>query len=250
MKVSNKYIEFQKGSIPLLISVPHGGILKHNKIPTRKEGVLGTDKGTIELAFKLINRIEKLFRSNYSSQKTPSYIISHIHRCKIDLNRKESKAYDSNSILAYNIYQYYHKKIKELIEYNIKSFNHSLLIDIHGFEKDKKPQGFRDVEIVLGTNNLETIFSSTITKRNWDKNLRGRIIRKFIELNIPIAPGHQRRREYILTGGFIIKNYGASKIANSQAIQIEFSDRVRIFDETLRNKVVSTLAELLVDEFV
>ncbi|MFX0026423.1 MAG: hypothetical protein ACFE8M_08395, partial [Candidatus Hermodarchaeota archaeon] len=79
---------------------------------------------------------------------------------------------------------------------------------------------------------------------------RGRIIRKFIELNIPIAPGHQRRREYTLTGGFIIKNYGASKIANSQAIQIEISDRVRIFDKTLRDKVVSTLAELLVDEFV
>lgn len=250
MKISNKYIKFHKGSIPLLISVPHGGTIKYNKIPTRKEGVLGTDKGTIKFAFELINRVEKLFRSKYSSQKTPSYIISQIHRSKIDLNRKESKAYDYNSILASNVYQYYHKKIKELIEYNIKSFNHSLLIDIHGFEKDKKPQGFRDVEIVLGTNNLETILSSTIPKRYWDKNLRGRIIRKFIELNIPIAPGHQRRREYILTGGFIIKNYGASKIANSQAIQIEISDRVRIFDETLRNKVVSTLAELLVDEFV
>ncbi len=250
MKISNKYIKFHKGSIPLLISVPHGGTIKYNKIPTRKEGVLGTDKGTIELTFELIKRVKKLFKSKYSSHKTPSYIISKVHRSKIDLNRKESKAYDINSILARNIYQYYHKKIKELIEYNIKSFNHSLLIDIHGFEKDKKPQGFRDVEIVLGTNNLETILSSNIPKKDLHKNLRGRIIRKFIELNIPIAPGHQRRREYILTGGFIIKNYGASKIANSQAIQIEFSDRVRIFDETLRNKVVSTLAELLVDEFV
>ncbi|MFX1589050.1 MAG: hypothetical protein ACFFC1_12915 [Promethearchaeota archaeon] len=250
MKVLNKYIKFSKGSIPLIISVPHGGTTKSNKIPTRKEGVIGTDKGTIELAFELIKKLEKLLGSKNSSQKTPSFIISKVHRSKIDLNRKESKAYDHNSNIARNVYQYYHKKIKELIEYNILSFNHSLLIDIHGFEKDKKPQGFRDVEIVLGTNNLETIFSSTIPKRNWDKNLRGRIIRKFIELSIPIAPGHQRRREYILTGGFIIKNYGASKIANSQAIQIEFSDRVRIFDETLRNKVVSTLAELLVDEFV
>ena len=166
MKVSKNYIKFHKGSIPLLISVPHGGTIKHNKIPTRKEGVLGTDKGTIELAVELINRVEKLFRSKYSSQKTPSYIISHIHRSKIDLNRKESKAYDNNSIPARSIYQYYHKKIKELIEYNIKSFNHSLLVDIHGFEKNKKPQGFRDVEIVLGTNNLETIFSSTTPKKN------------------------------------------------------------------------------------
>jgi N-formylglutamate amidohydrolase len=250
MKILNKYIKFHKGSIPLLISVPHGGTIKYNKISTRKEGVLGTDKGTIELAYELIKRLERLFRSKNSSQKTPSYIISKVHRSKIDLNRKESEAYDDNSILARNIYQYYHKKIKELIEYNIISFNHSLLIDIHGFEKNKKPQGFRDVEIVLGTNNLETIFSSTIPKKDWQKNLRGRIIRKFIELNIPIAPGHQRRREYILTGGFIINNYGASKIVNSQAIQIEFSDKVRIFDESFRNKVVLALAELLVDEFV
>ncbi|MFW9948245.1 MAG: hypothetical protein ACFFDX_15575 [Candidatus Odinarchaeota archaeon] len=250
MKVSNKYIKFHKGSIPLLITVPHGGTIKYTEIPTRKAGILGTDKGTIELAFELIKRVENLFRTKSSSQKTPSYIISKIHRSKIDLNRKESKAYNSNSILARNIYQFYHKKIKELIEYNITSFNHSLLIDLHGFEKDKKPQGFRDVEIVLGTNNLETLFSSTKSKKDWDKNLRGRIICKFIELNIPIAPGHQRRREYILTGGFTIKNYGASKLANSQAIQIEISDRIRIFDKTLRNKVVSTLAELLVDEFV
>ncbi|MFX0026766.1 MAG: hypothetical protein ACFE8M_10145, partial [Candidatus Hermodarchaeota archaeon] len=196
MKILNKYIKFHKGSIPLLISVPHGGTKKYNKIPTRKEGVVGTDKGTIELTFELVKNLRKLLRLKNSSQKTPSYIISKVHRSKIDLNRKESKAYDNNSILACNIYQYYHKKIKELIEYNITSFNHSLLIDLHGFEKDKKPQGFRDVEIVLGTNNLETLFSSTIPKKDWDKNLRGRIIRKFIELNIPIAPGHQRRREY------------------------------------------------------
>ena len=48
------YIEFEEGSIPIIISVPHGGILECDSIPQRLSGVLGIDKGTLELAKSLI----------------------------------------------------------------------------------------------------------------------------------------------------------------------------------------------------
>ena len=238
------YIEYNRGSIPLIISVPHGGTTKYDHIPRRTNGILGIDKDTIKLAHELIEEIITVFKF-----KTPSYIISKIHRAKIDFNRKSYEAFDQESELAKKIYRFYHNKIEELILYNIETFNRSVLIDIHGFEKDKRPKGFRDVELILGTNNLESLYPNSIPKRDWGKNLRGKIVKKFNKLNIAIAPGHHLRREFVLTGGYITTKYGASKIKNSQTIQIEFSDKIRLYDKELRDIVLSTLAKLFYKEF-
>ncbi len=237
-------IEYNRGSIPLIISVPHGGIIMSDNIPRRTNGIHGIDKDTIKLACELIEMIKNIFKF-----KTPSYIISKIHRAKIDFNRNSSEAFDQESELAKKIYHFYHNKIEELILYNLETFNRSMLIDIHGFEKDKRPKGFRDVELILGTNNLESLYPNSIPKRDWGKNLRGKIVKEFNNLNIAIAPGHHLRREFVLTGGYITTKYGASHIKNSQTIQIEFSDKIRLHDKELKNIVLSTLAELLYKEY-
>jgi len=238
------YIEYNRGSIPLIISVPHGGATKYDHIPRRTNGIHGIDKDTIKLARELIEKIKNVFKF-----KTPSYIISKIHRAKIDFNRNSSEAFDQESDLAKKIYHFYHNKIEELILYNLETFNCSMLIDIHGFEKDKRPKGFRDVELILGTNNLESLYPNSIPKRDWGKNFRGKIVKKFNNLNIAIAPGHHLRREFVLTGGYITTKYGASHIKNSQTIQIEFSDKIRLYDENLREIVLKSLAQLLYEEF-
>ncbi|MFX1571872.1 MAG: hypothetical protein ACFFB0_03915 [Promethearchaeota archaeon] len=239
-----EYIEFNQGKLPLIISVPHGGTLIVDSIPKRSDGVLGIDKGTIEFALDLINKIENL------KCKTSSYIISNVHRSKIDLNRSENQAYNHKSLLAREIYTFYHNKIRDLILNNIRIHTYSLLIDIHGFESDNRPPGFRDVDIILGTNNLASFFSHPIPLKDWDKNLRGDIVKKFIKLNIPIAPGHPRRKEYVLSGGFTTKQYGASQINNSQSMQIELSDRIRVINKELRTLVLDNLAKALIDYIV
>ncbi len=240
-----KYIKFERGSLPLIISVPHGGTLDINGIPNRTKGVLGIDKATIELAQEF-NYILKNLSSNYfSTPQTPSSIISKIRRKQIDLNRMQSEAYSPDSHLAEKCYLFYHDKIKELILENINIFNISILLDLHGFEKNKRPQGYRDVEIILGTNNLASFFSEPVSVKNRANNLRGTIIKKFIDLDIPIAPGHPRRKEYVLMGGYITQKYGASELEKSQAMQIEISDRIRIYDKELRNRVLESLAEVL-----
>ena len=100
-----------------------------------------------------------------------------------------------------------------------------------------------------GLANSSPVFANKIPKKDWGKNLRGKIIRKFNELTIPIAPGHHTRKEYVLTGGHIIQKYGASRIKNSQAIQIEFSDTIRLNDGELREKTLKSLAQLFFEEF-
>ena len=240
-----KYIKFERGSLPLIISVPHGGTLEIKGIPNRSEGVLGIDKATIELAQELNSLLKKFSQKYFSTQQTPSSIISKVRRKQIDLNRKQSEAYSPDSHLAEKFYLFYHGKIKELILENINKFNNSILLDLHGFEKDKRPQGYRDVEIILGTNNLASFFSEPVSVKNRANNLRGTIIKKFIDLDIPIAPGHPRRKEYVLMGGFITQKYGASEILGSRTMQVEFSDRIRIYDKELRNRVLGALAEIL-----
>ena len=246
----NDYIEIQKGTIPLIISVAHGGTLECENIPKRSHGILGTDGRTIEIAKILMERIKVKFKKQNLEKNKPSYVISKVHRSKIDMNRDETEAFNPSSVIAREIYNSYHNKVRESVLDNLKLFYHSLLIDIHGFEKEKRPPGFRDVDIILGTNNLKSFFLEPILRRDWGNNIRGKIIQKFLELEIPIAPGHPKRREYVLTGGYITKKYGASQIPKSQAIQIEFSDKIRIQDQELRELVLDSLADIFVKNLI
>ena len=138
---SKQFIDFRRGTIPIIISVPHGGTLKPTEIPDRSSGVLGTDKNTIFLARGLIERMRnELKGAKGTGTGIPSYIISRIHRSKIDLNREKADAYDQESLMANEIYTGYHDILKKMIVENVKSFNYSLLVDVHGFEKHKRPR--------------------------------------------------------------------------------------------------------------
>ena len=238
-----EFVECEEGNIPLIVSVPHGGILECSFIPERKIGVFGIDKGTIGFSKDLIEQINEKF-----NDKIPFHIFSKVQRSKIDLNRVETEAYNQSSFLAREIYNYYHSKIQEWIFNNLKMYSRSLLIDIHGFERDKRPSGFRDVDVILGTNNLESLFHEPIPKRDWGKNIRGKIIQNFLEFNIPIAPGHPRRREYVLKGGYITRTYGAFYIPKSQTIQIEISDRIRIHDKELKEKAIKLFVDIFFED--
>ena len=250
MKNIKKYIQSQKGTIPLIISVPHGGTVKIKGIPMRKHGIRGIDKATIRLGKDLVKNIEERYQAKKLDSKIPYYIFSKVHRTQIDFNRNPNKAYRDNSNIAQQIYSLYHETLKKYILESIEHFGQTTLIDIHGFESNKRPKGFRDVDIVLGTNNLKSIYShERPKKRNWDNNIRGRIIETIQELGVPIAPSLSRRREYVLKGGYITQNYGASEFKKSQAIQIEFSERIRLdFQGNLRKNVLSRLTGLLVEE--
>lgn len=244
------YIEYIKGNLPIIISVAHGGDLNPEDILDRQSGIKCVDKKTIEIVRLLNQEFINLCQANLNLKIKPSLIISKVSRSKVDLNRPQKESFNHKSELAKEIYQFYHRTIKKDIKFKIKSHGKSLLIDIHGFEKNMKPEGFRDVDIVLGTNNLKSLFDYEIPKHNWDKNIRGAIIERFIALNIPIAPGHPRRKEYVLKGGYITKLYGASNFQDSKAIQIEFSDKIRLNNSDLRNEILLALAETIFLNFI
>ena len=92
------FVEFEEGNIPLIISVPHGGILECTSIPERTKGVLGIDKGTIEFSKNLIEQISLKFKAETTKLKVPFYIISKVRRSITFTTLKSRNGYLTISI--------------------------------------------------------------------------------------------------------------------------------------------------------
>ncbi len=247
----NEFIICRRGNIPLILSVPHGGINKFEDILLeRKYGIKGTDKNTIKIALKLKESIKNYSQEKFKTQITPSLIFSDVHRSRIDFNRPPNEAYPVDSKLSKKIYNNFHENLKKLLFYNYQNWKISYLIDIHGFEKSKRPAGFMDVEIVIGTKNLQTIFPEGQPKNENHKNIRNLIIEELHKNNIFAAPVWPRQKEYVLTGGYITQKYGAENYNFSKSMQIEFSDEIRFKNKNLCLKVIRILSKTLSNFFL
>ena len=96
-------IEFQKGDIPLVFSVPHGGKLKCNNIPERTTGIRGIDGETIEIVKKLISLIENIYEEQNLGDISLSYIISKVPRSRIDFIHKRLEPVWNLSLVAQGV---------------------------------------------------------------------------------------------------------------------------------------------------
>lgn len=125
---TNNYIEYQKGTLPIVISVPHGGGLDPVSIPNRtcNDPVFATDVNTIEtaLAIKLA-----LFEQTGCY---PHIIISHLKRAKLDCNRNVTDGACGNpaAVLAWTEFQSFIATAQN--HANLSSNSNTLFIDLHG----------------------------------------------------------------------------------------------------------------------
>ena len=97
----NKYIEFHPGSLPIIISAPHGGDLIPSEIPDRTYGTMVTDSNTKELTLAIKNA----FLSKLG--KTPYVIINNLKRTKFDANRDSIEGAQGN-IYARRAWEEFH----------------------------------------------------------------------------------------------------------------------------------------------
>lgn len=125
---TNNYVEYQVGTLPFVISVPHGGKLEPSSIPNRtcNNAVIVTDAFTIETALEI---------KNYLFTKTgcyPHLIISHLKRNKLDPNRNAANAACGNpeAITAWNEFHEYIALARNSAnqQYNQNTF----FVDLHG----------------------------------------------------------------------------------------------------------------------
>ncbi len=81
---ANNYTEFHKGTLPIVISVPHGGSLTPSSIPNRtcSSAVTVADANTIELA----KQIDSAFVNATGCH--PNVVYCNLARTKLDCKQK------------------------------------------------------------------------------------------------------------------------------------------------------------------
>jgi N-formylglutamate amidohydrolase len=121
--MSQSFVVCKTGTLPILLSAPHGGNLKPSKIPNRdcNRCKVEEDTYTKEIMLGVNTELNKLFGTSIY------YVYSNLHRSKLDFNRPVLEATDSNKTLV-PIWNTYHNFIKK---FSLKH-DRALVIDFHG----------------------------------------------------------------------------------------------------------------------
>lgn len=121
------YIEYRCGSLPLIITAPHGGYLSPDSLPTRAcQGASTVQDGfTLELA----QAIDSMYALNHACR--PHIIISHLHRRKLDPNRDSSEAScdDARSMAVWRAFHGFVQAARDTVQ---QKYGKGLLLDLHG----------------------------------------------------------------------------------------------------------------------
>ena len=205
------------GTLPILLTVPHGGLDGVPNVPVRSRGTTSTDVHTIELT-------EALARHLQTSLGAQPYIVAaRFSRKYIDANRADAEAFDSPD--AKPAYDAYHNQIRLFIAQIKERFPQgALLLDIHGQSGDPSV-------VHRGTQNEATV--AALVRKHGSAaligadSILGAVERKGYKVfppNTPIGSPPEDRR---YNGGYTVQTYGSGKSDGIDAIQIEVGRDLR-----------------------
>ena len=125
----SSYTEYLPGTLPLVLTAPHGGYMEPVEIPNRGWGVTGQDRNTRELTLAIRDAIHD------RTGAYPHVVISNLHRSKLDPNREIVEAAQGNrhSERAWWEFQTFGDEAGNLVE---STFGEGLHLDIHGHGHD------------------------------------------------------------------------------------------------------------------
>jgi hypothetical protein len=125
----NEYTRYLPGTLPLVVSAPHGGFLEPSEIPDRTYGTTVTDRNTVELALAVRDAVEEL------TGAYPHVILSRLDRIKLDPNREivEAAQGDPEAERAWWEFQTFIEEAEALVE---DTYGDGFYIDLHGHGHD------------------------------------------------------------------------------------------------------------------
>lgn len=201
-----------RGSLPIIISAPHGGSVRVPGSRDRSSGVMVRDVNTAEIALLVSQRItEKLGGKPY-------VVAAQFSRKDADANRAAGDAYENDA--AAREYEAYHRALAEFVRECRETHGRAILIDLHG--QVREPKAF-----VRGTRNGKTV--SQLMRRAGEGALTGpdSIFGQLKGMGYVVLPDHENEpeggigKETFFDGGFIVGNYGSQNEMGVDAIQIE-----------------------------
>ena len=215
------FVTVQKGTLPVIISAPHGGRKKIPDVPERVATGLTNfqtvrDENTAELVEKLVAEIEK------SLNAKPWVVVARFERKHLDVNRSREQAYESDKAKPY--YDAYHDPLAAACKAVKEKYGRGILLDIHG-------QSVHQGSICRGTQNLKTV--KLLKDREGMAAIRGKnsVLGRMEKLGYKILPPgdseETAKEESQFTGGHIVATYGSHTAFAIDAIQVELGTELR-----------------------
>ncbi|MFT3881668.1 MAG: N-formylglutamate amidohydrolase [Gemmatales bacterium] len=211
---TSKFVTIKPGTLPIIISAPHGGTVAIPGIKERQGGteiaqfVTVRDINTDLLAQQLADALAKKLDGQ------PYLVVAKFSRKYIDANRPAQGAYESKE--AKPIYDAYHGALEKACKEVKTKWGRGLLIDVHG-------QAVRADAIFRGTQNGKT--TTLLTQRFGSnaipgpKGFQGMLEAKGYAM---LPPSSSNEKETKFNGGYIVQNYGSHTGYAIDAIQLEF----------------------------
>jgi N-formylglutamate amidohydrolase len=229
-----------EGTLPIVLSAPHGGTLKIAGVDVRQgQGMAtgpsgfftGRDGGTSELAVAVAQALEK------QTGKKPYMVVSKAHRKYLDPNRPSEIAYEDSD--AAPVYQRYHGTLQRYCKEVLQKYRTGLLLDIHG-------QGSSSKTVYRGTGNGKTV--ARLKERfgesahTGDQSFFGMLNRLGWQVYPYPADGKEQSG---FTGGYIVQTHGSHRPSGLDAIQLEFGSEYR--DKENRSKTADVLTQAIIE---
>ncbi len=159
----NLYIKYVVGTLPIILSSPHGGSLRPSEIKSRTTGVLGGDTNSREYTLDVARRLYQL------TGRLPHIIINRLHRSKLDANRaiKEASQGDANSEKAWTEFRDFILAARQTVTHRCKRGHY---FDMH---TNAHSETWVELGILLSSKDLglsNTVLDNNVvyqTKSSW-----------------------------------------------------------------------------------
>lgn len=221
----------QQGTIPILITVPHGGRAPipgieqrdaSNKIGRRVSGnwssfVKGGDTNTDIVAQHMVSEIRAI------TGAAPYVVMARFQRSYVDANRPPDIALDSPQARPH--YDRYHAAIRRFVDEIRSRYPAGLLIDVHG-------QHLNSEVVMRGTQNGKSV-ARLIQRAGFDAVTGPNGIFGQLEANgFTVFPHNSEpprgtAENAGLNGGYTVAIYGSVMRDGIDAIQMEFGSKYR-----------------------
>ena len=247
------FIEYWPGTLPVILSAPHGGTLAPKELPDRQYGKVMRDDNTIELTMAMRDALIKKYGA------APAVIICRVKRQKLDCNREITEAAQGDP-LAEKAWKEYHAFIEEAERTLLKNHPLGLYLDIHGHAhlKARVELGYAlsSQELQLADAELDKLAAKSsigslqaLTKKPLSELLRGKSSLGGLLGNhgiacVPAPDAVLETSDAYFNGGYDIREHGSQKSGKIDAIQLEHPKSLRDTKEH-RSAMATALAESL-----
>lgn len=218
-KTPADYVTAQSGTLPILLSAPHGGrtpidgaTIRHGVGVAQFTTVL--DGNTDALTLKIAAALEKKLHAK------PYYVVAKFERKYADANRPATEAYESDA--AKPVYEHYHTTLTKYRDAIKKQHTTGIVLDIHG-------QGAETNTIFRGTAGGKSV--KHLVDRHGDAALTGgsSLFGQLSKHDLAVFPaiGTKDKEDRRFNGGYIVQTYGSADGGAIDAIQLEIGSNLR-----------------------